>query len=133
MNNRVKSLKVKNEVINLINKEFNIKFSYSFNDLYKVKDNNVVRRLKGYFYRLEDSKNVYVFEKKEFNDLVVKIDNFLNDLKFEGFKIRLKKKEIVCLKRERDFSNSILNLKEYKEMREYNMNELILSIRFEDI
>ena len=51
MNNSKKSLEIRNEVINLIKEKFEINFSYSYNDLYKIKDNNLVRRLKGNLYK----------------------------------------------------------------------------------
>jgi hypothetical protein len=140
MNNRVKSLEVRNEVIKLIKEKFNLDFGYSFNDLYKVKDNNVVRRLKGNLYNVEENKYYYYLGKdsnKEFNDLVLKIDNFVKELDYKDFKIRLKRKVVCVDEYERNsyekIKNKIISMKEYREMIEDNERDLILSIRFEDI
>lgn len=140
MNNRVKSLEVRNEVIKLIKEKFNLDFGYSFNDLYKIKNNNVVRRLKGNLYNVDENKYYFYLGKdsnKEFNDLILEIDNFVKSLIFEGFEIRLKKKVDLGSEYERNsyekIKNKIISIKEYREMIEDNERELILSIRFEDI
>lgn len=140
MNNRVKSLEVRNKVIKLIKEKFNLDFGYSFNDLYKIKNNNVVRRLKGNLYNVDENKYYFYLGKdsnKEFNDLVLEIDNFVKSLIFEGFEIRLKKKVDLGSEEERNsyekIKNKIISIKEYREMIEDNERELILSIRFEDI
>jgi hypothetical protein len=139
MNNRVKSLEIRNEVINLIESNFDgLRFSYSYNDLYKVKD-GVVRRLKGDLYKNKDISKFW-FDKneiKEFNDLVLKIDNYLKNLNYEGFKIRLKKRDLNgdYLSRERyeERSGEIISLNDYKNKLKYEEMKLILSIRFKDI
>jgi hypothetical protein len=140
MNNRVKSLEVRNEVIKLIKEKFNLDFGYSYNDLYKVKDNNVVRRLKGNLYNVEENRYYFYLGKdsnKEYNDLVLKIDNFVKELDYKDFKIRLKRKVVCVDEYERNsyekIKNKIISMKEYREMIEDNEREIILSIRFEDI
>jgi hypothetical protein len=140
MNNRLKSLEVRNEVIKLIKEKFNLDFGYSFNDLYKVKDNNVVRRLKGNLYNVEENRYYFYLGKdsnKEYNDLVLEIDNFVKELDYKDFKIRLKRKVVCVDEYERNsyekIKNKIISMKEYREMIEDNERDLILSIRFEDI
>ena len=132
MNNSLKSLEVRNEVINLIKEKFKINFSYSFNDLYKVKDNGVVRRLKGCIY-YRDRENFVIKDKVEFNNVVVEIDNYLKSLNFEGFEIRLKKRKIVDLRLRRDREYVNLSLDECKKVLEFNEGVLILSIKFKNI
>ena len=139
MNNRVKSLEIRNEVIKLIEDKFEMKFSYGFNDLYKVKDNNLVRRLKGNLFRKINGEIIWWSkdEKDLFNDLVLEINSYLNDLKYEGFEVRLKKKVIEISERDRNYfeerNNIIIDMKEYKKYRMENEKELILSIVFKDI
>jgi hypothetical protein len=144
MNNRKKSLVVRDEVINLIKEKFEMKFSFGYNDIYKVKDDFVVRRLKGSLY------NVFDFNKfgwvnlnnnkdllNEFNDLVLKIDDFVKGLNYEGFEIRLKKKVLDFSVEDRNrfekYYNIVLDMKEYKEMVNERNGELILSIKMKDI
>jgi hypothetical protein len=131
MNNSLKSLEVKNEVINLIKEKFKINFNYSFNDLYKVKDNGLVRRLKGYIYY--DRKNNFLIDKVNFNNVVVEIDDYLKSLNYEGFEIRLKKRKIVDLRLRRDREYVNLSLDECKKVLEFNEGVLILSIKFKNI
>jgi hypothetical protein len=144
MNNRVKSLEIRDEVINLIEKKFEMRFSYGYNDLYKVKDNGLVRRLKGSLYNIFDSNKFGYVNlsndknlRNEFNDLVLKVDNFVKELNYEGFEIRLKKKRLEFSKRDRDgfekYYNIVLSMKEYKEIVNERNGELILSIKMKDI
>jgi hypothetical protein len=143
MNNRLKSLEVRNEVIKLIKEKFEMNFSYSYNDLYKVKDDFIVRRLKGGLYNVFDvSKFGYVNINKnkdlrdEFNNLILKIDDYLKSLNYEGFEIRLKKKKLEYSKRDRDslekYYNVVLSMKEYKEILNERNGDLILSIKMKD-
>ena len=143
MNNRLKSLEVRNEVIKLIKEKFEMNFSYSYNDLYKVKDDFIVRRLKGGLYNIFDvSKFGYVNINKnkdlrdEFNNLILKIDDYLKSLNYEGFEIRLKKKKLSFSKRDRDslekYYDVVLSMKEYKEIVNERNGELILSIKMKD-
>jgi hypothetical protein len=143
MSNRKRSLEIRNEVIELVKEKFEMRFSYGYNDIYKVKDDFIVRRLKGSLYNvfdmnkfgyvnLNNNKNL----RDEFNNLVLEIDNFVKELNYEGFEIRLKKKKLDFSKRDRDsfekYYNVVLNMKEYKEIVNERNGELILSIRFKD-
>lgn len=96
MNKIKESLKIRNEVISLIESNFDgLRFVYGFNDLYKVKD-GVVRRLKGDLYKSKDISKFWFdsYESEEFNDIVLRIDNYLKSLNYEGFEVRLKKKDL---------------------------------------
>jgi hypothetical protein len=143
MNNRKESLVVRNEVIKLIENKFEMRFSYSFNDIYKVKDDFIVRRLKGGLCNVFDvSKFGYVNINKnkdlrdEFNNLILKIDDYLKSLNYEGFEIRLKKKKLSFSKRDRDslekYYNIVLSMEEYKEIVNERNGDLILSIKMKD-
>jgi len=144
MSNRLKSLEIRNEVIDLIEKKFELKFSYGFNDLYKVKDDGLVRRLKGSLYdvfdinkfgwvNLNNNKDL----RDEYNDLVLKVDNFLKELNIEGFEIRLKKKRLEFRVIDKEYferrNNIILSMKEFREIKNERNEVLILSIKFLDI
>jgi hypothetical protein len=139
MNNRVKSLKIRNEVIDLIESKFDgVRFIYSYNDLYKVKDNGLVRRLKGSLYKRKDIDKFW-FDSNEnevFNNLVIEVNNYLNNLNYKGFEIRLKKKGIEISERDRNYfeerNNIVINMKEYKKYRIESERDVILSIRFKD-
>jgi hypothetical protein len=139
MNNRVKSLEIRNEVINLIESKFDgVRFIYSYNDLYKVKDNGLVRRLKGSLYKRKDIDKFW-FDSNEnevFNNLVIEVNNYLNNLNYKGFEIRLKKKGIEISERDRNYfeerNNIVINMKEYKKYRIESERDVILSIRFKD-
>jgi len=140
MNNRVKSLEIKKEVIELIKEKFNWDFGYSYDDLYKVKDNGLVRRLKGNLYRKEYNNYVYYergIKNKEFNNLILEINKYLNNLNYEGFEINLKKIRVECSENNRKMYEEnrkvIISLKELRELFVDNERELILSIRFKDI
>ena len=103
MNNKKRSLEIRDEVIELVKEKFGIKFYFSYNDLYKIKDGYTVRRLNGRISNsLEidsDKLNRYCYYNisndesilKELNDLIIKIDDYLKELKFEGFEISLNK------------------------------------------
>jgi hypothetical protein len=139
MNNRVKSLKIRNEVINLIESKFDgVRFIYSYNDLYKIKDNGLVRRLKGSLYKRKDIDKFW-FDSNEnevFNNLIIEVNNYLNNLNYKGFEIRLKKKGIEISERDRNYfeerNNIVINMKEYKKYRIESERDVILSIRFKD-
>jgi hypothetical protein len=123
MNNRKRSLEIRDEVNELVKEKFGVRFYFSFNDLYKVKDGYLVRRLNGKISNsLEinsDQLNRYCFYNtfnnksilKELNDLVVKIDDYLKELDYKGFEIRLNK---------------------LRNQEEFNI-DVILSIKFKDI
>jgi hypothetical protein len=139
MNNRVKSLEIRNEVINLIESKFDgVRFIYSYNDLYKIKDNGLVRRLKGSLYKRKDIDKFW-FDSNEnevFNNLIIEVNNYLNNLNYKGFEIRLKKKGIEISERDRNYfeerNNIVINMKEYKKYRIESERDVILSIRFKD-
>jgi len=143
MNNSKKSLVVRDEVINLIKEKFEVKFNFGYNDLYKVKDNFIVRRLKG---SLSGEKlNKYcssediIYNKElinERNEFFKEIDNFISKLNYKDFEIRLKKKLVsgIDLEGVRKRS-SFLEFSSIKEILEYYNkinNELILSIKFKN-
>jgi hypothetical protein len=106
--------------------------------LYKVKDNGLVRRLKGSLYKRKDIDKFW-FDSNEnevFNNLVIEINNYLNNLDYKGFEIRLKKKGIEISERDRNYfeerNNIVINMKEYKKYRIESERDVILSIRFKD-
>ena len=138
MSNRVKSLEIRNEVIKLIEEKFGIIFYYSYNDLYKIKDNGLVRRLKGYLMIREYNGSIEGLdvENEEYNDKIVLIDNFVNNLKYKGFEIKLKKRVIYVDERDREYfekyNNCIVSMKELRDIEVFKERELILSIRFKD-
>ena len=139
MSNRVKSLEIRNEVIKLIEEKFGIIFYYSYNDLYKIKDNGLVRRLKGYLMIREYNGSIEGLGREkmeEYNDKIVLIDNFVNNLKYKGFEIKLKKRVIYVDERDREYfekyNNCIVSMKELRDIEVFKERELILSIRFKD-
>ena len=138
MNNSKKSLEIRNEVIKLIEEKFGIIFYYSYNDLYKIKDNGLVRRLKGYLMIREYNGSIEGLdvENEEYNDKIVLIDNFVNNLKYKGFEIKLKKRVIYVDERDREYfekyNNCIVSMKELRDIEVFKERELILSIRFKD-
>jgi hypothetical protein len=124
-----KSLIVRNEIIEKLYNELGINFSYSFNDLYSVK-NGVVRRLKGGIWNREMYEKGC--NKKEFNDVFDKVKVFIENLEFEGFKIELNKKMNYSWNgymwvKKNGFDGDFL---EYKEKSIYNEGELILKIKW---
>lgn len=138
MSNRVKSLEIRNEVIKLIEEKFGIVFYYSYNDLYKIKDNGLVRRLKGYLMIREYNGRIEGLdvENEEYNDKIVLINNFVNNLKYKGFEIKLKKRVIYVDERDREcfekYNDCIVSMKELRDIEVFKERELILSIRFKD-
>jgi hypothetical protein len=138
MNNSKKSLVVRDEVINLIKEKFEMKFSFSYNDIYKVKDNFVIRRLKGSL-GVKNNEGYYESEENkinEFNKLIIEIDNFVKNLDYKGFEIRLKKRVIYVEERDREYYekcfNCIVSMKELRDIEVFNERELILSIKFKN-
>jgi hypothetical protein len=124
-----KSLIVRNEIIEKLYNELGVDFSYSFNDLYSVK-NGVVRRLKGGIWNREMYEKGC--NKKEFNDVFDKVKVFIENLEFEGFKIELNKKMNYSWNgymwvKKNGFEGDFL---EYKEKSIYNEGELILKIKW---
>jgi hypothetical protein len=144
MNNSKKSLVVRDEVINLIKEKFEVKFNFGYNDLYKVKDNFIVRRLKGslsgeklnkYCSSEDISYNKELINER--NEFFKEIDNFISKLNYKDFEIRLKKKLVSGINLEGVRKrNSFLEFSSIKEILEYYNkinNELILSIKFKNI
>jgi hypothetical protein len=138
MSNRVKSLEIRNEVIDLIEEKYGVVFNYSYNDLYKIKDNGLVRRLKGYL-RIRENDNFLGelgVKNEEYNDKIVLINNFVNNLKYKGFEIKLKKRVVYVEERDREYyeryNNCIISMKELRDIEIFKERELILSIRFKD-
>ena len=86
------SLLVRNEIIDKLEKELKVRFSYSFNDLYGVKG-GAVRRLKGGLWSKEmfERGNVYC-DMEVYNELFNKVKKFVENLEYEGFKIELNKR-----------------------------------------
>ena len=122
-----KSLIVRNEVIKMIKEKFDMNFSYSFNDLYKVKD-GVVRRLKGGLWRVDyGSMNM-----KEYNDKFNEVKEFVDNLDIEDFDIKLNKKvdwgwyDYYRMK-EGGFEG---NFEDYKKEKIFNSGRLILKIKW---
>jgi hypothetical protein len=122
-----KSLIVRNEVIKMIKEKFDMNFSYSFNDLYKVKD-GVVRRLKGGLWRVDyGSMNM-----KEYNDKFNEVKEFVDNLDIEDFDIKLNKMlnygwyDYYRMK-ENGFEG---NFEDYKNERMFNNGRLILKIKW---
>jgi len=71
------SLIVRNEIIDKLEKEFGVKFSYGFNDLYGVKG-GVVRRLKGGLISSDmNGRSFWNMDRKEFNELFNKVKGFI--------------------------------------------------------
>jgi hypothetical protein len=122
-----KSLIVRNEVIKMIREKFDMNFSYSFNDLYKVKD-GVCRRLKGGLWRVDyGSMNM-----KEYNDKFNEVKEFVDNLDIEDFDIKLDKlvrygwNDYYRMK-EGGLEGNFLD---YKNERIFNEGTLILKIRW---
>lgn len=122
-----KSLIVRNEVIKMIREKFDMNFSYSFNDLYKVKD-GVVRRLKGGMWRVDYGN----MDMKEYNKVFNEVKEFVDNLDIEDFDIKLDKRlnygwyDYNSWK-EGGFEGNFLD---YKNERIFNEGRLILKIKW---
>lgn len=122
-----KSLEVRNEVIKMIKEKFDMNFSYSFNDLYKVKD-GVVRRLKGGLWRVDYGN----MNMKEYNDKFNEVKEFVDNLDIEDFDIKLDKlvrygwNDYYRMK-EGGLEGNFLD---YKNERMFNEGVLILKIKW---
>jgi hypothetical protein len=122
-----KSLIVRNEVIKMIKEKFDMNFSYSFNDLYKVKD-GVVRRLKGGIWRVDYGN----MNMKEYNKVFNEVKEFVDNLDIEDFDIKLNKMlnygwyDYYRMK-ECGFEG---NFEDYKNERMFNNGRLILKIKW---
>ena len=122
-----KSLIVRNEVIKMIKEKFDMNFSYSFNDLYKVKD-GVVRRLKGGMSRVDYGN----MDMKEYNKVFNEVKEVLDNLDIEDFDIKLNKMlnygwyDYYRMK-EGGFEG---NFEDYKKEKMFNNGRLILKIKW---
>ena len=129
-NLRNESLKVRNEIISRIKSELNVSFSFSFNDLYWVKNKKVeVRRLKGGLYSREMYNDYNI---KKFNDVFEEVKKFVESLEYKDFKIELSKLRNDC---KRDYYKSVnvnnnLSYKEYFDKINYNEDCIILKISY---
>jgi hypothetical protein len=126
-----KSLIVRNEIIEKLYNELGVNFSYSFNDLYSVKD-GVVRRLKGGIWNREMYEKGC--NKKEFNDVFDKVKNFIDKLEFEGFEIKFDKIRCYGWWEYKDWRNRNIfegNFEEYKKYKIENEGTLILKIKWD--
>ena len=123
-----RSLIVRNEVIEMIREKFDMNFSYSFNDLYKVKG-GVVRRLKGGLWG-DDCRN----SSEEYNNKFNEVKEFVDNLDIEGFDIKLNKLvdngwyNYYRLKECGDFEGG---WEDYKKERIFNEGRLILKIKWD--
>ena len=124
-----RSLIVREEVIEMIRKEFDMNFGYSFNDLYGVKG-GVVRRLKGSIGRVDFRRMDIEEYNKKFNE----VKEFVENLDIEGFDIKLNKLvdygwgEYYIMKERGDFEG---NFEDYKKWSIFNEGTLILKIKWD--
>jgi hypothetical protein len=124
-----RSLIVRDEVIEMIRKEFDMRFGYSFNDLYGVKG-GVVRRLKGSIGRVDFRR----MDIKEYNNKFNEVKEFVENLDIEGFDIKLNKlvdygwNEYYLMKERGDFEG---NFEDYKKWSIFNEGTLILKIKWD--
>ena len=122
-----RSLEVRNEVIEMIREKFDMRFGYSFNDLYGVKG-GVVRRLKGSIGRVDFGR----MDLEEYNNKFNKVKEFVDNLDIEGFDIKLNKLvdygwyEYYLMK-ERGYEG---NFEDYKKESIFNEGGLILKIKW---
>jgi len=124
-----RSLIVRDEVIEMIRKEFDMNFGYSFNDLYGVKG-GVVRRLKGSIGRIDFGR----MDLEEYNNKFNEIKEFIDNLDIEGFDIKLNKlvdygwNDYYRMKERGDFEG---NFEDYKKWSIFNEGTLILKIKWD--
>ena len=124
-----RSLIVRDEVIEMIRKEFDMSFGYSFNDLYGVKG-GVVRRLKGGLWGV----NFRNLSSEEYNNKFNEVKEFVENLDIEGFEIKLNKRldyswgDYYRLKEKNKFDG---NWEDYKKMSLFEEGTLILKIRWD--
>jgi hypothetical protein len=126
-----RSLLVRNEIIEKLDKELGVNFGFSFNDLYGVKG-GVVRRLKGGIWNREMYERGW--DVKMFNELFNKVKEFVENLEFEGYKIELNKRldygwyEYRRWKENDSFDG---NFNDYKKFRIDSERGIILKIKWE--
>jgi hypothetical protein len=128
-----RSLLVRNEIIDKLNKEFEIGFGISYNDLYGVKG-GVVRRLKGYISSRELYERGYNDNDKEFNELFDKVKNFIEKLEFEDFKIEFNKINDLGWYEYKNWKNNGGFEGDFEEYKRYKIEKercIILKIKWE--
>ncbi len=133
MNLRKESLEVKNEVIKKLREEFDLYFSYNFNDLYWVENKKVeVRRLKGCL----SGEDIWYLDNIKFEEKYLEVKKFIESLEYKNFKIEFNKiRNDISLNRflnvYKSKNNFIdLSFNEYKEELYYNERVLILKISY---
>jgi hypothetical protein len=125
------SLIVRNEIIEKLYNELGVRFGYSYNDLYGVKE-GVVRRLKGGIVSNE-MRERNDFGVKLYNEVFNKVKEYLESLEFEDFKIEFNKLNDYSWSnymwdKKKGFEGSFLD---YKEKSIYNEGTCILKIKWE--
>ena len=128
-----RSLLVRNEIIEKLDKELGVNFGYSFNDLYGVKG-GVVRRLKGNIWSKEILGRGEYNDNEVFNKFFNEVKEFVENLEFKDFKIELNKRldygwfEYRRWKENNSFDG---NFNDYKKFRIDNERRIILKIKWE--
>jgi hypothetical protein len=129
-NLRNESLKVRNELIEKIKNECNVRLGFSFNDLYWINNKKVeVRRLKGY---LSNNEVWYNGNIEKYNKKFKEVKKYVESLEYKDFKIELNKiRNNYKNEYYKNFSiNNNLNYKEYCNKIDYNESCLILKISY---
>jgi len=133
MNLRKESLEVKNEVIKKLREEFDLYFSYNYNDLYWIENKKVeVRRLKGCL----SGENIWSLSNVEFEKKYLEVKEFIESLEYKNFKIEFNKiRNDISLNRflnvyKEKYNFIDLNFNEYKEKLYYDERVLILKISY---
>ena len=127
-----KSLLIRNEIIEKLDKELGVNFGYSYNDLYKVKG-GVVRRLKGGIWNNEIVERGEYNNNEVFDKLFNKVKDFVENLEFEGFEIKLNKRMDYGwddYMRMLEIGNFEGNFNDYKNFRIESERRLILKIKW---
>ena len=127
-----RSLLIRNEIIEKLDKELGVDIGFSYNDLYGVKG-GVVRRLKGSIWSEEMWGRGEYGNNEIFNEFFNKVKEFVENLEFEGFEIKLNKKldygwyEYRRWKENGSFEG---NFNDYKKWRLDNERDIILKIKW---
>ena len=127
-----KSLLIRNEIIEKLDKELGVNFGYSFNDLYGVKG-GVVRRLKGGIINKEIVERGEYNNNEVFDKLFNEVKEFVENLEFEGFEIKLNKRMDYGwddYMRMLEIGNFEGNFNDYKNFRIESERRLILKIKW---
>jgi len=127
-----KSLLIRNEIIEKLDKELGVNFGYSYNDLYGVKG-GVVRRLKGGIWSKEKYERGELSNNEMYNKLFNEVKEFVENLEFEGFKIELNKRMDYGwddYMRMLEIGNFEGNFNDYKNFKIESERRLILKIKW---